>query len=121
MLFITFVMLGPYFVMLEATGIVAAHLYEFLAVIYIRARGTGSLVQTPQFLRKWFDGRTDYGRSVKVKAYGTAYSSNPKGAGAAGRSDASPASGSPASGWSSGLGLAGSWGNRGTGRRLGGD
>ena len=104
----------------EATGIVAAHLYEFLAVIYPRTMGTRSFVRTPQLLRRWFDKPTHDGRHVKVKAYGTAYTHSTSASGA-GRASVSPKGGSSASGWSSGLGLGSSWGDRGTGHRLGGN
>ena len=106
---------------MEATGIIAAHIYEFLTVIYPRIRGTRSLIQTPQLLRSLFDKPTEHGRSIRVKAYGTAYTGNISGRGAASQDNSGSTLGSSSSGWSSGLGLGGTWGNRGTGRRLGGD
>lgn len=110
---------GPSAAMTEATGIVAAHLYEFLAFIYPRTIGTRSFVRTPQILRRCFDNPSHDGRSVKVKAYGTAYTHS-AGVRDAGRASVDSKGGSSASGWSSGLGFGSTWGNRGTGRRLGG-
>ena len=116
---ITLALNGPDAVITEATGIVAAHLYEFLAVIYPRTMGTRSLIRTPQLLRKWFDKPIDDGINVKVKAYGTAFT-HLTGANDAGRASTNPKGGSSASGWSSGFGLGSSWSDRGSGRRLGG-
>jgi len=98
----TFVMGGPHAAMNQATGLVAAHLYDFLTKIYPEYGGGTNYIQTPSFVKRRFGADK---RGVQVKGYGTAY-----------RPGAAPSQAS-----SSGFGFSGSWGGRGQGRRLGGD
>jgi Derlin-2/3 len=90
-------------VLRDLTGIVAAHLYDFLTRIYPTFGGGRNYIATPGFVRRWFDGMTP---RTSNRAAGTAFRPRP------------PAEQS-STGWSSSLGS--SWSSRGTGRRLGGD
>ncbi|KAL1969066.1 hypothetical protein VTN77DRAFT_900 [Rasamsonia byssochlamydoides] len=102
MLTVTFVMSGWGGVKSQGTGILAAHLYDFLTRIYPTFGGGRNYITTPAFVRRLFDGQRDTAR-----AYGTAYRPGQS------------TQGSSSSGWSSSFGT--SWSSRGAGRRLGGD
>ncbi|KAI9887793.1 MAG: hypothetical protein M1823_000435 [Watsoniomyces obsoletus] len=106
MLLITFVMGGPRSTMVQVTGLLAAHLYEFLTRIYPTYGGGRNYIQTPNFVRRWFATRTN------TRSYGTAY---------AARSGGADAGRGSSTGFSSGGGLSALWNSRGSGRRLGGD
>lgn len=105
-LLLTLVMRGPQAAMAQGTGLVAAHLYDFLTRLWPTFGGGRNYISTPNFVRLWFGGN---GRNIKAQSYGTAYR---------------PATAeAPSRGTSSGLGIfsGGSWLGRGQGRRLGGD
>ena len=97
MIFITYIIVGSGPAIMEATGIPAAHLYDFLARLYPEFGGGRKWISTPRFVSSWFAGR-DGGRSVQ-KGYGTAIR---------------PVEQTPRASSSS-------WGSRGQGRRLGGE
>lgn len=82
-----------------ATGILAAHLYEFLTVVYPRYGGGPSLIKTPNFVHQIFESNM---RTASSRSYGEAYT---------------PARASGSS--SGGDVLPPSWRNRGSGRVLG--
>ena len=105
MLLLTFVTGGPYAAMMQGTGLLAAHLYDFLTRLYPTFGGGKNYVFTPGFVKRWFGGDR---RNIQVKGYGTAYRPGmPQQA---------------ARGTSSGFGgFTSQWGTRGQGRRLGGD
>jgi len=99
------VLMSPGLVPLQITGIVAAHLYDFLARIYPEFGGGPNLLQTPAFLSRLVDTP----RMIQ-RDYGTAIRPPPS----------NPAAGSSI-GASTGSVLPDSWRTRGTGHRLGGE
>ncbi|KAI7471406.1 hypothetical protein KC357_g6040 [Hortaea werneckii] len=111
MLAMTFVMGSPEAAILQATGLVAAHAYDFLAKYWPEYGGGRKYINTPQFVQKWFIQPTG---SAQQRSFGTAFAGRPQNVpqqqtGAGG-------------GWTSGFGGAGgSWAARGQGRRLGGE
>jgi Derlin-2/3 len=88
----------------EGTGLVAAHLYDFLTRLYPTFQGGRNWVQTPAMVKRAFGADRS---SFSHKAYGSSFR--------AGRPEPPQTS----SGWTSAF--SGSWGGRGAGRRLGGD
>ncbi|KAL8909603.1 MAG: hypothetical protein Q9207_000101 [Kuettlingeria erythrocarpa] len=54
----------------QGTGIIAAHLYDFLTRLYPTFGGGRNYLKTPAFLRRWF-GRED--QHAQRRAYGTAH------------------------------------------------
>ena len=99
----TLVMAGPDAVLSEFTGLIAAHLYEFLTRLWPAFGGGRNPIFTPTIVKKWFGADQ---RRVKSKAYGTAFT---------------PAGQTSSQGSSTGFSFSNSWGSRGQGRRLGGD
>lgn len=112
MLAMTFVMGSPQEAMLQGTGLVAAHLYDFLMRTWPEHGNGGRYINTPQSVQRWF---AKPGGVPQQRAFGTAFSGRP-----ANVPQAQTGSGG---GWASGFsgGGSSSWGSRGTGRRLGGD
>ena len=106
LLLLNFIMNGPEAALHQATGIPAAHLYDFITRIYPTFGGGRNYISTPAIVKRWF-GSDKAG--TNVKAYGTAYRSV--------SNTSRPAS----QGTSSGIGFTSQWGTRGQGRRLGGD
>lgn len=104
MLLAALILGGPSNVLYQGTGIIAAHLYDFLTRLYPTFGGGRNYVKTPAFLRRWFGGEDE---RTKRKGYGTAYASQPQ----------PPPR--PASGFSTAF--SSPWSSRGQGRRLGGD
>lgn len=105
MLLLTFVMGGPEAAMIQGTGLLAAHLYDFLTRLYPTFGGGRNYIFTPEFVKRWFGGDRP---NITVKGYGTAFV---------------PATAQRSTqGISTGFGgFSGTWGTRGQGRRLGGD
>lgn len=108
MLLMTFAVEGIESAKLQATGLIAAHAYDFLARVWPEHGGGRKLIQTPEFVARLF--ATPPG-TAQARAYGTAFPGND--------SNQRPSAGTNSSGagWSSGS----SWGSRGAGRRLGGE
>jgi len=104
MLSFSLIMGGPRAAMAEGTGLVAAHLYDFLTRLYPIFQGGRNWIQTPMAIRRAFGADK---AQFSHKTYGTSYSPG------------QPTPSARSSGWTSALG--GSWGSRGAGRRLGGD
>jgi Derlin-2/3 len=104
MLLMTFVMAGPSAAMVQATGLVAAHLHDFLTRLWPTFGGGQNLVPTPRLIRRMWETRTS---TVNHKPYGTSF--------APAQRDESSTSGS------AGNVLPESWRSRGSGHRLGGD
>ncbi|MCJ1256697.1 hypothetical protein MMC24_004521 [Lignoscripta atroalba] len=105
-LFLTWILESPQAMILQAVGIPAAHLYDFLTLLWPTFGGGKNIVQTPSFLARWFGSDRSVPHSI-TKRYGTAIRPVDQ----------------PPRASSSGFGssLSGIWGNRGQGRRLGGD
>jgi len=110
MLAMTFVMAGPTEAIRQATGLLAAHAYDYLTRIWPQFGGGRNYIQTPQIVRQWFARPAESGQT---RAYGTAFQGRP--AGGAPAQNVGRAGGGWTSGFSSG------WNGRGGGRRLGGD
>ena len=103
MLLMTLVMAGPNAAMNQVTGIIAAHLYDFLTRLWPQFGGGKNYIFTPAVVIRWFGGDKS---NAQARGYGTAFR------------QAAPA---PGRNTSSGFGFATAWGTRGQGRRLGGD
>lgn len=103
MLLLTMILEGGHAAMVQACGLVAAHLYDFLTRIWPTFGGGTNYIRTPQIVRGWFAPKTGEGRQ---RSYGTAYEGRREGnttGQATGRS----------------TGVAGVWDRSGPGRRLG--
>ena len=103
MLLITFIVQGPQAAMIQVTGLLAAHMYDFLTRLYPTFGGGRNYIKTPAVVKRWF-GADKAG--FQHRGYGTAFR---------------PASQASGRGTSSGFGFSSAWGTRGQGRRLGGD
>ena len=103
MLLMTFIMAGPDAALKQGSGLLAAHLYDFLTRLYPTFGGGKNYIRTPAIVKRWFGA--DQSRS-QTKGYGTAFR---------------PATQAPGHGTSSGFGFSSAWGSRGQGQRLGGD
>ena len=103
MLLLSLIQAGPEAALTEAAGIPAAHLYDFLTVLWPQYGGGRNLIPTPEFLKRWFEGSSGTKR-VEVKVHGTSYRASTPGGSSASSS-----------------GFSNPWGSRGQGRRLGGD
>lgn len=108
MLAMTLFMGGPDAALQQGTGLVAAHLYDFLTRLYPTFQGGRNYVQTPNFIRNFFVTNTP---TTTHRVYGTSF--RPA------QAPAQPAASSNR-GWTSGF-SSGSWSGRGAGHRLGGD
>ncbi|KAH6684439.1 ER-associated proteolytic system protein-like protein Der1 [Halenospora varia] len=102
MILITFLLNGPYAALIQVTGLIAAHLHDFLTRLWPTFGGGRNWLPVPAFVRRMWETKTD---SVTHKPYGTAF--------------ARAQSGSSTSGSSNGP-LPESWKSRGSGHRLGG-
>lgn len=115
MLVMTMVMESPMSAVYQATGLVAAHLYDFLTRVWPTFGGGFNPIFTPAFLTRWFEVAP--GTST-TKSYGQAFQARPS----AGQAQANPAPNTTGAatrgGWTSGFSN-NTWGNRGPGHRLG--
>jgi Derlin-2/3 len=102
MLLLTLVMDSPKAALVQATGLVAAHLHDFLTRLWPMFGGGRNLLPTPEFVKRL------YFRRERVTTYGTAIRNT------------APASSSGSSVSAGGV-LPESWKSRGSGHRLGGD
>lgn len=111
MLAMTFVMASPEAALIQGTGLVAAHAYDFLTKIWPEYGGGRRYINTPEFVQKWF---IQPGGTPQQRSFGTAFQ---------GRPQSVPQQQTGGSGgWASGFSGGGSgWAARGQGRRLGGD
>lgn len=111
MLAMTFVMDSPQSALLQATGLVAAHAYDFLTKIWPEQGGGRKYISTPQFVQRWF---VQPAGMAQQRSFGTAFAGRPQNV-----PQQQPGSGG---GWASGFsGRGGGWTSQGPGRRLGGD
>jgi len=106
---VTFLVAGPVATMIQATGIIAAHCYDFFDRVWPQFGGGKRYTQTPQVLQKWF---ATIGGAAQARTYGTSFAARPGGPG-----QPSTPGHDGGSGWSSGS----AWNSRGAGRRLGGE
>lgn len=70
MLFLTFIIDGPDAALSQATGLLAAHLYDFLTRIWPTFGGGRNFITTPQTVKRWFGARPG---AAQTRSYGTAY------------------------------------------------
>ncbi|KAL9076881.1 MAG: hypothetical protein Q9157_003516 [Trypethelium eluteriae] len=112
MLAMTFVMASPTAALHQATGLLAAHLYDFLTRIWPEHGHGRNLIQTPSFVKRWFGADQPAPRS---RGYGTAMPGRPQA-----QQSGSTSVGGQSSGTSFG-GASQAWARRGPGQRLGGD
>ncbi|KAL3423978.1 der1-like family protein [Phlyctema vagabunda] len=105
MLLMTFVMAGSGAAKIQATGLIAAHLHDFLSRLWPTFGGGRNLVPTPSFVKRMFQTNE---ATVTNRSFGTSFAPAQR----------TPASTSAAA---SGSVLPESWRARGTGHRLGGD
>ncbi|KAF2254029.1 DER1-domain-containing protein [Trematosphaeria pertusa] len=70
MLFMTLIIDGPQFALPQATGLLAAHLYDFLTRIWPTFGGGRNYISTPAIVKQWFGGAPG---GVQQRAYGTAH------------------------------------------------
>jgi Derlin-2/3 len=104
MLLMALVMGGSNAAMVQGTGLIAAHLHDFLTRLWPMFGGGKNLLPTPALFKKWFfvrERRTGYGTSQAARGQSSSTSTATEGS-------------------SSGV-LPESWRNRGSGHRLGGD
>lgn len=111
MLAMTFVMGSPADALSQGTGLLAAHLYDFMTRLWPQYGGGSNVIYTPQFVKQWFARPA---ATAQTRAYGTAFQSRQAGA-----QQASTNVGRGTGGWASGF--SGQWNGRGAGRRLGGE
>lgn len=105
MLLLTFIIDGPDAAMTQVTGLVAAHLYDFLTRIWPTFGGGRNYISTPAIVKGLFGSKPG---SAQPRGFGTAMQG-----GRGGRDDASART----TGRSTGFG--GAWDGRGPGQRLG--
>lgn len=103
MLLMTFIMQGPQSAMIQVTGLMGAHMYDFLTRLWPTFGGGRNYIRTPAVVKRWFGADKAGSQS---RGYGTAFR---------------PASQAPGRGTSSSFGFSSAWGTRGQGTRLGGD
>ncbi|KAF1837877.1 DER1-domain-containing protein [Decorospora gaudefroyi] len=108
MLFMTFIIDGPEAALAHITGLLAAHLYDFLTRIWPTFGGGTNYIRTPQMVQRWFGAAPG---SVQNRGYGHAVQGRGRAAGAPG-SGAQPSTGTT-------TGASTRWGGLGPGRRLG--
>ena len=112
MLIGTVIMASPYAALIQSSGLVAAHAYDFLTIIWPQYGGGRKLLNTPVFVQRWFANLP--GAPVRRGA-GTAFPARTPAA-----QNVPQRQTGGGGGWASGFGGSG-WGERGSGRRLGGD
>jgi len=108
MLFMTFIIDGPEAAAGQLTGLIAAHLYDFLTRIWPTFGGGTNYIRTPDMVKRWFAARPG---SVQSRGFGHVVEGRGRAAGA-------PGSGVPPSTGRT-TGASRTWGGMGPGRRLG--
>ncbi|KAF3925623.1 Derlin-2 [Orbilia brochopaga] len=114
---------SPGMALILLTGLVSAHAYEFLTVIWPKFGGGSNLLPTPSWLKWSFEGGpgTQGGSVAGHRGFGTAIDPRSQSAPAPRQSQGMFSGGSRATGASTGHSAAAAWRNRGTGHRLGGE
>ncbi|KAH4897405.1 derlin [Parastagonospora nodorum] len=105
LLFMTFIVDGPDSAAAQLTGLLAAHLYDFLTRIWPTFGGGKNYIVTPNFVKRLFNA----GVGVQNRGFGHVVQGQARASGAA--------TGGP----SAAAGVSNRWGSVGPGRRLGGD
>ncbi|KAF2823959.1 hypothetical protein CC86DRAFT_395950 [Ophiobolus disseminans] len=105
LLFMTLIVESPDSALAQLTGLIAAHMYDFLTRIWPTFGGGKNFITTPQIVKQWFAPAPG---TAQDRGYGTAVQGGNRSAGAG--ADAS-------SGRSTGV--SNLWGQAGPGRRLG--
>jgi Derlin-2/3 len=105
LLFMSFIMDGPEPAMAQVTGLIAAHMYDFLTRIWPTFGGGKNYITTPQFVKRLFMARAG---TTENRGFGHTVQGR-------GRATGSGAGADPASARSTGS----LWGQAGPGRRLG--
>ncbi|KAK5115916.1 hypothetical protein LTR62_000372 [Meristemomyces frigidus] len=113
MLAMTLVTATPQEAMLQGTGLIAAHAYDFVTRIWPQYGGGSRLLTTPQAVQRFF---AKPGGTAQSRGAGTAFAARP----AAAANVPQQQTGSTG-GWASGFSGGNAWGVRGSGRRLGGE
>ncbi|KAF4555440.1 Der1-like protein [Elsinoe fawcettii] len=113
MLILTLIMAGPIEMVVDATGLVAAHLYDFLTRLWPRFGAGRNVIVPPEFVKRWF--RTP-GIREGYRSYGTAFEPRTT------ANSQPPNIGRGTPSWTDRFTTGTSaWGSHGGGRRLGGD
>lgn len=113
MLAMTFVMESPGSALVQSSGLVAAHAYEFIFRIWPEVGGGRRFIETPLFVKRWFAPAAG---TAQRRGAGTAYAARPP----SGAQNVPSRQGGSGGGWASGFsGGGGDWNDRGPGRRLG--
>lgn len=73
LLFITLVSGGPHGAKIQASGLVAAHMYDFLTRIWPTFGNGRNYITTPLFVKRWFAPEAT---TASTRSYGTAF--NPR-------------------------------------------
>jgi Derlin-2/3 len=103
LLFMSFIIDGPNAALAQLTGLVAAHLYDFLTRIWPTFGGGKNFISTPQIVKGWFGAPPG---SVQNRGYGSAFQGGGRASGAG--------AGAPL-----GRSTGNMWSSAGPGRRLG--
>ena len=122
MLAMTLVMASPGAALVQSTGLLAAHAYDFLAIYWPQYGGGRRLISTPDFVTRVFAPLAG-GAGGARRGAGTAFNTRPGGSVGGASTSAQNVPQRPAGsggGWASGI-SGGAWGERGPGRRLGGE
>ncbi|KAK6349676.1 hypothetical protein TWF696_005955 [Orbilia brochopaga] len=103
------------------TGIISAHAYEFLTVLWPKFGGGTNLLPTPNWLKWSFEGGpgTRSASAGGQRNYGTAFDSRAQNAPAPRQSQGMFTGGARTTGSNTGYSATAAWRNRGTGHRLG--
>jgi Derlin-2/3 len=106
LLFMTFIIDGPEPAAAQLTGLLAAHLYDFLTRIWPTFGGGKNYIHTPNFVKRWFGGTT----GVQNRSFGYVVQGQGRATGSGAGAPSAAASG-----------VSNRWGSVGPGRRLGGE
>jgi Derlin-2/3 len=112
-LLMTLVMSGLEAALSQSSGLLSAHLYDFLTRLWPTFGGGRNYIQTPATIKRLFGGDT---QRATVRTYGTAF--RPP---ARDQQAAQNTSHGTSTGFGGASGVSGIWSNRGSGHRLGGD
>lgn len=102
----TFIIDGSDAAISQVTGLIVAHLYDFLTRIWPTFGGGKNYIFTPQTVKRWFGATPG---SVQNRTYGHVVQGR-------GQANGAPGSGAPPS---TGRSTGSAWGGVGPGRRLG--
>jgi Derlin-2/3 len=75
LILMTFITGGPDHAKVQITGLLAAHLYDFLTRIWPQFGGGRNYIVTPDFVKRWFGGDAP---APQIRNYGTAFAARPE-------------------------------------------